>query len=259
MSASHTDISGSYVLSENPVSKSSFIVVCEHASNHIPASFAALGLSQEARVSHVAWDPGAMDVSTRLAKKLDANLIASAVSRLIYDCNRPPFAKDAMPERSEIFDVPGNKNLTQGDRDARTEIFYCPFKSALKFAIDRVASPILITVHTFTPIYNGIARSVEIGILHDSDARLADAMLQVAATHTDFNVQRNAPYGPEHGVTHTLKQHAIKDGHLNVMLEIRNDLVETPEQQDAMVNLLSAWINDACKNIEAKESVHCQP
>jgi predicted N-formylglutamate amidohydrolase len=35
-----------------------FLIVCEHASNFIPASFAGLGLEGAALESHIAWDPG---------------------------------------------------------------------------------------------------------------------------------------------------------------------------------------------------------
>jgi predicted N-formylglutamate amidohydrolase len=115
-----------------------------------------------------------------------------------------------------------------------------------------------VTVHSFTPIYHGQLRSVEIGILHDSDARLADALLQTAVVHTDANVQRNEPYGPEDGVTHTLKEHAVKDGYFNVMLEIRNDLIETAEQQDHMAAVLSGWLVDACAQMHVPGDVHCQ-
>ena len=113
------------------------------------------------------------------------------------------------------------------------------------------------TVHSFTPIYHGVARTVEIGILHDSDTRLADAMLEIAQAHTDANVQRNAPYGPDHGVTHTLKEHAIKGGHLNVMLEVRNDLIVTSDEQTAMADMLAGWVADACTRVQAKGVVEC--
>jgi predicted N-formylglutamate amidohydrolase len=247
-----------YVLSENPEGSSSVVVVCEHASHFIPDCFDGLGLSQQARKSHAAWDPGAMAVATRVMLLLDAALIASDVSRLVYDCNRPPTAQDAMPERSEIYDIPGNKNLTQADRDARIETFYRPFQSALRQSMKSTENPILVTIHSFTPVYHGALRSAEIGVLHDSDTRLADAMLQMPEARAAYNVQRNQPYGIEDGVTHTLQEHAIKEGHLNVMLEIRNDLIETQEQQVAIADMLASWIENACAYLKAPGVVKCQ-
>lgn len=258
MSQLSIDASEDHVLIVNPAGSSSVVLVCEHASHHIPTPFDALGLSQADRTSHAAWDPGAMAVAEKLSQHLNAPLVASGVSRLVYDCNRPPTAHDAMPARSEVIDVPGNCNLSQSDREARTNAFYRPFHATLHRVIRQTNDPIIVTVHSFTPIYHGQLRSVEVGILHDSDARLADAMLRSAIAHTRADVQRNEPYGPEHGVTHTLKEHAIKDGYLNVMLEIRNDLVETAEQQDQMAAVISRWLVDACAQMRAAGDVQCQ-
>jgi len=246
-----------HVLSVNSMGKSPIVLVCEHATNFIPASFGTLGLSDADQQSHIAWDPGAFGVARCLSKKLDAPLIASSVSRLVYDCNRPPTAMDAMPARSEVIDIPGNQNLSQAERAARAEVFYRPFQAALGAAIQQIANPIIVTVHSFTPVFHGELRSVEIGVLHDSDTRLADTLLEIAHQHSGAVVRRNEPYGPEHGVTHTLQEHAIEGGRLNVMLEIRNDLIETPEQQMKMSTTLADWIVDACAHLNVSGVVQC--
>jgi len=80
------------------------------------------------------------------------------------------------------------------------------------------------------------------GVLHDEDATLADAMLAIPST---MEVQRNQPYGPEDGVTHTLKLHAIPNGLLNVMIEIRNDLIATVADQKKVADELSLVISQA--------------
>lgn len=231
---------------------SAVIFVCEHASPFIPARFNDLGIAPAAKQSHIAWDPGAMAVARAMADNLGAVLVASKVSRLVYDCNRPPVAADAMPIRSEAFDVPGNVGLTQAAKDARVAQFYTPFKDTLAHEIAQRSGPVIVTIHSFTPIYNGQARDVEIGVLHDGDSRLADAILDVADT---FDVRRNAPYGPEDGVTHTLKEHAIKHGHLNVMIEVRNDLIADEQSQTVMAQTLTRWISQA---IDAMEAAACK-
>ena len=97
----------------------------------------------------------------------------------------------------------------------------------------------LVTMHTFTPVYNGVRRDVEIGVLHDSDARLADAMLAAIGADAPYDTRRNQPYGPEDGVTHSLKIHGVARSIANVMIEVRNDLVATPEG----LAQVSAWLN----------------
>ena len=242
----------------NPAGASSAVIVCEHASCFIPTEFADLGLSAEERQSHAVWDPGAMAVAIGLSERFDATLVASAVSRLVYDCNRPPSAADAMPVQSEAIAVPGNAHITQAQRADRVARFYEPFKAQLTAAVRNKSQPVIVTVHSFTPTYHDERRAVEIGVLHDKDARLADAMLDIATAYSSANVQRNAPYGPQDGVTHTLRVHAIPHGHLNVMLEIRNDLIKTAAQQSEMVETLAGWIAEACDLVGVAGGVQCQ-
>ena len=236
--------------------KSSILLVCEHASNFIPKQFDRLGLSAEEQGSHIAWDPGAMAVARILSELLDAKLVHSRVSRLVYDCNRPPDAVGAMSLRSEDIEVPGNCNLTAQDKAARVGAFYNPFRDLVATTIANASSAVIIvTIHSFTPIYLGESRNVDIGILHDSDARLADAMLAQAAHYPGLRILRNIPYGPEDGVTHTLKVHGIENGLLNVMLEIRNDLIDNSAQQQAMAEILASMLTIAVRTLDANPEV----
>jgi predicted N-formylglutamate amidohydrolase len=230
-----------------PNGRSPVVLVCEHASNFFPPELRGLGLEPAVRESHIAWDPGALPVAEAMARRLDATLVNARVSRLVYDCNRPPHAPDAMPARSEIFDVPGNASLDEAERALRTELVYQPFREALAEVLSARdgRQTVMVTIHTFTPVYKGVTRDVELGILCDEDARLADAMLQVAARHTSLDVRRNEPYGPADGVTHTLIEHGLSNGILNVMIEIRNDLVRTGEQQAGMAHMLCDVLEEA--------------
>ncbi len=226
------------------------LILCEHASNHIPARYEGLGLDRKDRDSHAAWDPGALAVAQHLSDALNSPLIASAVSRLVYDCNRPPEAPSAMPEKSELIDVPGNKNLTKAQRQERVDTVYTPFCDAVTAQITARKPEILITMHSFTPVYYGKPRVCEIGILHDDDTRLADVMLAHAHLTPHLRVERNVPYGPEDGVTHSLKLHGLDHSLPNVMIEIRNDLIASPGQQKAMAVDLLQMIQPFLTNME---------
>jgi predicted N-formylglutamate amidohydrolase len=237
---------GDPVALENSDARGRVILVCEHASRRLPKTLGTLGLTQEALESHIAWDPGALAVSRNMAKSLDATLVFQRFSRLVYDCNRPPESPAAMPEKSEVFDISGNIGLDQAARDARTEALYFPFREKLSRLVEsRIAAgraPVIVTMHSFTPVYFGKPRAVEIGILHDSDARLADAMLAAAGTQSLYNIRRNEPYGPEDGVTHTLKEHGLSNGLLNVMIEVRNDLIRDEVDQGVVADYLAGLL-----------------
>ncbi len=240
----------------NPEGRADILLICEHASNRIPAALNDLGLTDNTRQSHVAWDPGALKLAEILSDRLDATLIFARFSRLVYDCNRPPDCTDAMPAKSEVFAIPGNTDIPAPQRAARIEEVYQPFATAISTEISqRVAQntpPVIITIHSFTPLYFGKARDVELGILHDTDSKLADAMLDIPC---DLTCRRNQPYGPQDGVTHTLKLHAHPNGLLNVMIEIRNDLIATSHAQNKVADILFHMITRALKTIKT-EAAH---
>lgn len=248
-----TSADGDAVAVENVNADGAVVLVCEHASSLLPTAAGTLGLSSEALSSHIAWDPGALAVSRLLSAKLDALLVHQRFSRLIYDCNRPPESPAAMPEKSEIYEIPGNRDLAVAERYARTAAIYVPFHDRISAVLaSRAAagrSSVLVTVHSFTPVYFGKPRAVEIGILHDTDTRLADAMLDGAAKAGRFRVERNSPYGPEDGVTHTLRLHALPAGHANVMIEVRNDLIANSVDQEVMADYLAGLIADAVSSV----------
>ncbi len=240
---------GPAVLTENSEGASPFLIVCDHASNRIPAALGTLGLEREALDSHAAWDPGAFAVASRLARLLGAPLVATGFSRLVYDVNRSMDSPEATRTASEIYDVPGNHDLSPEAREARALALYHPFHDEIGRIIEARAArgqpTALVTIHSFTPVYNGKERHVELGVLHDADTRFADRLLEAAASLTTLKTQRNQPYGPEDGVTHTLARHAIPRGLLNAMIEIRNDLIRTEAEQTNIAKMISAMLQGA--------------
>ena len=132
------------------------ILVCEHASRFIPAGLNDLGLSQEAAREHIAWDIGALTLAEGLSRALGATLLAANYSRLLVDLNRPLQAPDSIPAQSEIYQVPGNRDLDEATREYRRQSLFEPFHSRLTDLIDeRVAQgrPVrVVGIHSFTPV-----------------------------------------------------------------------------------------------------------
>lgn len=230
------------------------VVVCEHASNAFPEPWGTLGLTEVQQQAHIAWDPGALGLARGLAQALRAPLIHATASRLIYDLNRPPHSPTAMPARSEVHEIPGNADLCPLQRRQRTDALYLPFHNALSWLLAaRLAEkdgqapvPVLITVHSFNPVYFGQPREVEFGIIHDADDRLARA---IAARDTGLITRLNQPYSAADGVAHTLARHATPLGLPHAMLEIRNDLIADAPAQIAMAARLAPALRDAIKEI----------
>lgn len=239
---------------ENIEGKADVLLICEHASNHIPAAYGDLGLGPEARLAHIAWDPGALGLAQALARRLDCALIHANVSRLVYDLNRPPHAQGAMPAKSEVYDIPGNAKITPAERLARTQSVYLPFHAKVRDEIARRIAlgrpPVIVTIHSFTPVYHGTPRAVELGVIHDADPSLALAVLAAAKATTRFDARLNEPYSAADQVTHMLRLQATPYGLPNVMLEIRNDLIASPEAEIAMAEALAPVLNMGLEEIQ---------
>ena len=239
---------------ERATARGRVVLVCEHASNHIPAAWGDLGLRDDQRRAHIAWDPGALAVSRGLAEQLDAVLVHAPVSRLVYDLNRAPDMAGSMPTRSEVHDIPGNAAITPEERLRRTQAIYLPWVHGLHGVIQgRIAlglAPVIVTIHSFTPIYFGKPRAVEFGVIHDDDPTLAQAILDQARAQTQLVAELNAPYSAKDDVTHTLRVQATPYGLPNAMLEIRNDLIADQAAQEAMAQMLAPVINMGVEEIQ---------
>lgn len=230
---------------------SRLVLVCEHASAFIPPALDGLGLSDAARTSHIAWDIGALDVARRLSARLDAPLVAGTISRLVYDCNRPLEAPGSIPLRSEVHEVPGNAELSEAERRTRHAHVHAPFHETVSWVLD-AAGPeaALVTVHSFTAVYHGARRALELGLLFDRDPRLARRLCG-EAQEAGFRAELNAPYGPQDGVMHTLNLHGAARGIPHVMIEVRNDLIDTAASAEAMADRLAPMIGAVCHEVAA--------
>jgi predicted N-formylglutamate amidohydrolase len=224
-------------------------LVCEHASERIPNEMNHLGLSPADRHAHAVYDIGAAHLARKLMARIGGTLVMATYSRLLCDLNRPPEATDAMPERVEVIEVPGNRNLSPEHRAARIREIYDPFHAALSETLDTLTAPVLVTIHSFTPTWHGVKREAEIGFLHDADPTLAKAMC--AAYAGPHRADLNVPYSAADGVTHTLAKHGTARGIPNVMIEVRNDLLTNDETFDPLVEDLAAAIETALEQVGA--------
>lgn len=209
------------------------MLVCDHASNRIPSKYGNLDLSQIERVSHIAWDPGALAVSRALSEKLDAPLVQSTVSRLIIDCNRDLDAPDLIWKMSEATRIAANENVHLDERTFRINHYHRPYHASIETLLEarRHAGmeTILVCMHSFTPVYHGVPRPWPIGLIHGLDQRYTRAVYDaLKADDTDLNVGWNEPYAALNGVTLTLEKHGDGRGLDATMIEIRHDEILEP-------------------------------
>lgn len=219
-------VSAEAVRVQNPDGRSPYLFVCDHASNFVPDAFGTFGLPPGDIDRHIAWDPGALPVASALADALDATLIHSGISRLVIDCNRPLDAGNLFWTVSEGTVIPGNQNLSEDQRRARIALAYTPFHEMIRATVEkRLAAgqeTRIVSIHSFTPVYSGVSRPWEIGIIHDEDDRLAVPMIAALEADKSLTVGVNEPYSPADKVYFTLEKHARSRSLACAMIEIRN-------------------------------------
>lgn len=235
--------------------RSGLLLVCDHASNHVPAVLAQLGLAQSRLEEHIGWDIGAAGLTRALAAKLDAPAVLAVNSRLVIDCNRAEDAADLIAAVSDGVVIPGNTNLSPADRTERVQTFHTPYHDA----IDAAARPDLsamVSIHSFTPHMRGEDRPWHVGLLFDQDDRLARRLQTELAQEAGLIIGMNAPYAPSDGVYYTLERHAVARGLLNVMIEVRNDLLSTATAISAWADRLAQGLTQATARFEGIKTNH---
>ena len=245
----------------NDAGRSRYLLLCDHASNHLPAEFGSLGLGEADLLRHIAWDPGAAAVCRHMSQLLDATLAESCISRLVIDCNRPLDAPDLIAAVSETTAIPGNANISAVAKARRVALAYEPYHAAVEDLIERRIGggreTWLIAVHSFTPVYAGVPRPWQVGVIHDEDERLAAPLLARLSAIEGLTVGINQPYSPADRVYHTLERHARSRGLPCVMIELRNDEIADPAGQRRWAERLAAIFNDL--NVERGREEACRP
>ena len=207
---------------------SPYVLLCEHASRFIPAEYKGLGLAAEDLTRHIAWDIGAANVAEALSTLLDAPLVMAGYSRLLIDLNRPVGSATSIPEISESTAIPGNLVLTPEERARRAALYFEPYQLAVRKILDarREAgrATTIVGVHSFTPVYKGIARPWHAGILYRKSRRFGHALAQ-ALGGLEKAIAENEPYQIEDDSDYTVPVHGEARGLDAVLVEIRQDLI----------------------------------
>lgn len=230
---------------------SDIMVLCDHASNMVP-SFVGngdLGLPPTDMARHIAYDIGAAGVSQELATALNASVLMSNFSRLVIDPNR---GEDDPTLIMRLYDgsvIPANRSLSADEKQARLDRCYRPYHQKIDQELANFRDPVLISVHSFTPQLKGrAARPWHIGVLYANDTRLALPLMQQFSRFDDICLGDNEPY---HGaiVGDTMDRHALGHGRLHVLIEVRNDLIETEAGQKTWAARLAPVLQEAITTV----------
>ena len=223
---------------------SGLLLVCDHAANALPEGYATLGLHDRLLETHIAKDIGAADVTRALASEFGAPAVLARWSRLLIDLNRGPDDPTLVMKLSDGSIIPGNAGADAAEVANRIARYHAPYHAAIASEIAALSGvPTILSIHSFTPVWKGKPRPWQVGILWDRDDRLAAPLIKRLAD-AGFNVGDNEPYSGELE-NDTLYEHATMNGLPHVLIEIRQDLIATPEAAREFAGKLAPIIKTA--------------
>lgn len=216
-----------------PEGRSDLVLTADHAGRLVPRRLGTLGLPQSELDRHIGWDIGIAGVTERLSQALDAPAIFQTYSRLVIDCNRSPDVPSSIPEISEATGIPGNRNLSPDDRLGRRREIFTPYHDCIDRILDARAArrTVLVAMHSFTPVFRGESRAMQVGVLYNRDARLARILLDLLRAEPGLTIGDNAPYSVSDLTDYTVPVHAERRGLPHVEIEIRQDLIADEDGQ----------------------------
>jgi predicted N-formylglutamate amidohydrolase len=211
---------------------SDFLLTADHAGGAIPKRLGDLGLPESERRRHIALDIGIAGVTGFLSQALNAAAVWQNYSRLVIDCNRRPEWVSSIPVVSETTPIPGNVGISREEREVRRREIFQPYHDRISELLDRRAAAgrrtVLVAMHSFTPVFKGVTRTVEVGILYNPEARdirLPHLMLELLRAEGDLAVGDNEPYAISGNSDYTVPVHGEGHGLPHVEIEIRQDLI----------------------------------
>ena len=228
----------------NPDGAGPFVLVSDHAGRRSPAALGDLGVASADWERHIAADLGIGGLGATLARLLDAPLVEQRYSRLVIDCNRAPGHLSSIPAVSESTAIPGNRALAPADRAVREREVLHPYHRAIAALLDRRASrrSVLVALHSFTPVYAGVARPWHAAILHagPGHGRFPGRVLDRLRAEGNLHVGDNEPYALTALSDYTVPLHAWGRALDHVEIEIRQDLLSTAASQREWAERLAA-------------------
>jgi predicted N-formylglutamate amidohydrolase len=235
------------------------LLICDHASNTIPEGYNNLGLSGQQLGRHIAYDIGAASVVRYLSDMLDVPAVICEFSRLFIDPNRSNDDPTLIMRISDGDIIPGNAEIDAMEVKKRCNLWHEPYHSAIASAIDTAVdsgfAPVLLSIHSFTPVWKGRYRIWDAAVLWDKDPRLARPLIAALASIPSMEIGENEPYSGELEGD-CMNRHGTKRGLAHALVEIRQNEIDTPVKQQKWAEILAKIMQDVLRQPDLSPGNH---
>lgn len=223
---------------------------CEHAVNTVPENFQSLfNPWHHLLATHRGVDFGALAIASYLSEFFKCELISAKATRLLIDCNRSLNNPACF---SEITNP-----LSKRDKESIIDVYYLPFRKAVESQIEQLINAgnqvLHLSIHSFTPVYEGVTRNADIGLLYDparpSEKQFSKLWQQeLKLADPQFRVRLNYPYrGTSNGFTCALRKKHPDKNYVGIELESNQALVEENHNIAHLACMLAASLQAALK------------
>lgn len=206
------------------------VLTCEHAGNLIPPTFQYLFKGADGELeAHTGWDPGSLEITRTLAEHFGVEYFSYEYTRLLIEVNRSE-------KHAQLYSKYSQKLMSQ-DKNFLLKTYYQPYRRKIEGVMrDFLEDNFIVVhlaVHTFTPIWEGKEREVEIGLLFDEtregEATFCRQWLQeIKSIDPIREVKMNEPYqGADDGFTTYLRTRFSDDEYLGLELEVSQKFVDS--------------------------------
>ncbi len=216
-------------------------LTCEHASARLPEPWEWKKDDRWIVDTHWAHDIGARDLTADLAGAMGSVAVLSRFTRLLADPNRDEQHVDLFRRHAEGRVVRLNEAIDDDERRRRLDRLYRPYHAAIDRELARSEAQVVLSVHTFTPTYEGRQRDVEVGVLFDEEVELA-GRLNAAIERTGLRARLNEPYSGRAGMIHAADRHGRTHGRRAIEIEVRQDLVTAASVREEIAKAIGATL-----------------
>ncbi|MGE0326688.1 MAG: N-formylglutamate amidohydrolase [Polyangiaceae bacterium] len=216
------------------------LLSAEHASNRLPEQWDWHDDDTHLVDSHWAWDPGVRELVLELAEALKTTAVLARFTRLLADPNRPEGHPELFRKHADGAEVALNRQIHTEEAEARVANYYRPYHDQLDREVAAAPAELCFSVHSFTPVYQGEPRELEMGVLFNEEDQLAQS-LRRHLRDAGYDTRLNEPYSGKAGLIYSIEQPAIRHRRRALEIEVRNDLLLDPAKRGQISERLAAW------------------